>query len=228
MTDILLRLLLLTGVLAVLGLTFFILVYRPVMRRWGTSETERVRVLPGDGLLTGYAFSYTQAITIEAPREIVWAYLQQVGYQRAGWYNLDFINGLIKDYFFEGGKSANRIIPELQGLKAGDTIKIVPEMGFVVEELKEAELLLLVGYEPGAAPGTAPLINTWVFTLEETAPGRTRLLTRFKTRYPDSLGLKVMMAVINEAGGAGLQQPAMLRGLKKRAEAELYCLRSPA
>lgn len=64
------------------------------------------------------------------------------------------------------------------------------------------------------------MINTWVYTLEEVDAGTTRVLTRFKTKYPREFGMKLMMAIINEAGGARLQQPAMLKGLKKRAEAE--------
>lgn len=199
---------------------FFFAVYRPMMIKWGTTKEERAREMPGDNLLSEYAFTYIQAITIHAPKEIVWAYLKQVGYRRAGWYNLDWINGLIKDYFYEGGKSADRVIPELQRLTQGDMIYIVPDFGFQVEKLAEAEQLLLVGYEPGKNKTTAPVINTWVYTLEEVDAGTTRVLTRFKTKYPREFGMKLMMAIINEAGGAGLQQPAMLKGLKKRAEAE--------
>ena len=209
-----------SGALLLLAAAFFFIIYRPTMVKWGTTREEQKKALPGDELLNDHAFSYTQAITIKAPKEIVWAYLIQVGYQRAGWYNVDWINGMIKGYFYEGGRSANRIIPEFQTLAQGDIIKIVPEMGFVVSEIKETETLLLLGYEPGSKQDATPLISTWVFTLEEREPGAARLVTRFKTKYPDALGLKIMMAVVNEAGGAGLQQPAMLRGLKRRAEVE--------
>jgi proline iminopeptidase len=121
-----------------------VIVVRPVMHYWGTTEDEKVMALPGDDLLEDPAFTYTQAITINAPQEIVWAYLIQVGYQRAGWYNIDWINGMIKNYFYEEGQSANRIIPELQDLQVGDMIHIIPDGGFKIIELERNERLLMI------------------------------------------------------------------------------------
>jgi hypothetical protein len=109
----------------------------------GITKTERNMEMPGDGYVNNPDMVYEQAITINTPPEYVWAYLIQVGYKRAGWYNWDFINRLAADnYFYENDRSADRVIPELQNLNQGDKISIVPDISFLVEEIKENDFNL--------------------------------------------------------------------------------------
>jgi hypothetical protein len=92
------------GMLSVLGS------YRrwiqPWQHRWGASDQEVQRAMPGDDVLPDAA-STTRAITIAAPPEQVWPWLVQLGYGRGGWYSYDWIDN-------DGRPSADRIIPELQ------------------------------------------------------------------------------------------------------------------
>ena len=83
--------------LALLG-AFALAVYfaaaRPLLLRLGATRAEAAAALPGDEHVSRPRNLYTQAVTIGAPAEEVWKWLVQVGWRRAGWYNLDAINRL--------------------------------------------------------------------------------------------------------------------------------------
>jgi hypothetical protein len=108
-----------------LGTTTILVVYRllvqPWQHRWGATDEDVHRAMPGDDLIPNAA-STTRAIPVAAEPEQVWPWLVQLGYGRAGWYSYDWIDN-------DGWPSADRIIPELQTLKVGDQILMLPEMG---------------------------------------------------------------------------------------------------
>jgi hypothetical protein len=60
----------------------YALVARPSYLRWGATEEEVTRRLPGDDLAADSTVGSTRAITIEAPVEEVWPWLVQIGYGR--------------------------------------------------------------------------------------------------------------------------------------------------
>src|SRR5512140_5558 len=68
-----------------LGIAFvgYFLIYRPEQLRWGATEQEIARAMPGDELQPHPVFNATRAITIDAPPERIWPWLVQIGYQRA-------------------------------------------------------------------------------------------------------------------------------------------------
>jgi protein-S-isoprenylcysteine O-methyltransferase Ste14 len=207
------------GVLACMGLLALAVWFgigRPVALGLGATAAERRASLPGDALVDSPRSVYTQAIDIKAPPEKVWAWLVQVGYRRAGWYNVDAINRLAaKDYFIDGNASSRRIHPELQGLAVGDTIYLVPILGLRVVELEPARRLVLAG-DP--ANPRAETNVSWAYFLEPRDGGNCRLVTRFRGRYPSTPLSVFANSLVNDVGGALIQQPAMLRGLKYRAE----------
>jgi len=115
-----------TGVGVAVGLAgLLLLAYRSVGRpwhtRWGATDEEVARALPGDELLPD-ANVTTRAITIDARPEEIWPWLVQLGYGRAGWYSYDWIDN-------DGRPSASRVVPELQRLEPGDQILMAPGMG---------------------------------------------------------------------------------------------------
>lgn len=135
---------------AAIALGAIVLIYFTLVRPWilsmGASAQEQAAFMPGDGWVKEPNMKYTQALTINAPRHLVWAYLVQVGCRRGGWYNWDFFNRLAdRNYFFEGNNSARRIIPELQNLQTGDTIFLTPWLGMLVEILEKDRHLVLIG-----------------------------------------------------------------------------------
>jgi hypothetical protein len=169
--------------------------------------------MPGDGFVISPGTKYTHAITVNAPVDLVWAYLIQVGYKRAGWYNWDFINRMAaKDYFYENNKSAERIIPELQNLKEGDKLSIVPQISFDVSELKSNDHMLLTGNENGK------YVVVWSYVLKKIDDATTRLYVRWTSDLGKGFVPALMNLLVTEPGGVGIQQTRMFRGIKRRAE----------
>jgi hypothetical protein len=93
-----------------------------ISRRWGATDSETVRDLPGDELLP-QGRSTTYAISIAAPAESVWPWLVQIGRGRGGFYTYTAIKRLLGADI----DNLDRIEPSLQALKPGDRIWMTPE-----------------------------------------------------------------------------------------------------
>ena len=110
--------------LAVLGAVAFggyLRFIRPWQLRWGATDEEVARALPGDDVVKHPTLNATRGVTIQARPEQIWPWLVQMGVTpRAGWYSYDWIDNL-------GRPSAERIIPELQHVAVGDFIPMTPD-----------------------------------------------------------------------------------------------------
>lgn len=202
--------------LGAFALAVLVFLVAPLASGYGTRAGERRAALPGDELVARVRQGHTQAVEIAAPPEAVWPWLVQVGYRRAGWYNVDAINLLASpDYFLEGRSSARRIVPELQDLAIGDLVELAPGVGLSVVRLEPPRLLVLAGNpeDPEAESNAA-----WTFALSPDGKGGTRLVTRFRSAFPGGLGAELLNGFVNVVGGAVVRQPAMLAGLESRAE----------
>jgi protein-S-isoprenylcysteine O-methyltransferase Ste14 len=204
------------AILGIFAITVLMLVVAPLAIGFGATASERKGPLPGDELIGVPWGGYTQAVRIHAPAEEVWKWLVQVGYKRAGWYNIDAINRLAaKDYFIDGNSSSWRIVPELQDLEAGDRVDLVPGLGFTVATLEKPTLLVMGGdLDNPMNPNNA----AWTFVIVPTGPGSCRLVTRFRMPVPSGLGARLANGLVGTIGGAVIQQPAMFVGIRKRAE----------
>lgn len=105
-------------VLLVLSLGY--LGIRPFHLRWGATNDEVARAMPGD--LDGAR--WTRAITIEATPEQIWPWLVQWGQGRGGWYSYDWLENL----FGFDIHTADRILSEHQNPQLGDPICMAAEM----------------------------------------------------------------------------------------------------
>jgi protein-S-isoprenylcysteine O-methyltransferase Ste14 len=207
------------GVLALLGvfaIAVLMIVIAPLAAGLGATAAERKGPMPGDEIIGLPWGGYTQAVRIHAPAEEVWKWLVQVGYKRAGWYNIDAINRLAaEDYFIDGKGSSWRIVPELQGLQAGDRVDLVPGLGFTVGTLEKPSVLVMGG---DLANPMNPDNAAWTFVIVPTDPDSCRLVTRFRMPVPSSLGARLANGLVGTIGGAIIQQPAMFAGIRARAE----------
>src|SRR3954449_7137132 len=83
---------LLASVALVLGVYF--LWARPSQLRWGATDAEMQKAMPGDELDQTPLFLATRAITIDGTPQEIWPWLLQMGYGRAGFYGYDILENL--------------------------------------------------------------------------------------------------------------------------------------
>ena len=159
---------LIAAVSAVVAALLYMRRFRPWQLRWGATDAEIARSLPGDELLDAPAFNATRAITIDARPENVWSWLVQVGVKRGGWYSYDILDNL-------GRPSARAIVPSLQNLGVGDVLAISPDgkQGMHVVELEPPRSMIW------GTPGQ----TTWSWVLDPLPGGGTRLVTRIRAVY---------------------------------------------
>ena len=186
------------GVLAALLAVYF-RVIKPWHLRWGATDDEIARTMPGDELIPG-AGTATHAITIDAPPDNVWPWLVQIGYGRAGWYSYDWIDNDFKP-------SADRIIPEYQDLEVGDKILMMPTMGFEVKSIDPTNSIVSL-LEDGS--------TSWCLGLYPDGADRTRLVSRWHPKF-EPTPATVALQVLAEPGTFIMEQK-MLRTIRDRAE----------
>ncbi|NOH02820.1 MAG: hypothetical protein HND47_13090 [Chloroflexi bacterium] len=90
------------------------IVIRPFHLRWGATDAEVSRAMPGD--LVGAR--WTRAITIQATPEQIWPWLVQWGQGRGGWYSYDWLENLLGFDIH----TADQILPEYQNPQIGEPI----------------------------------------------------------------------------------------------------------
>jgi hypothetical protein len=187
--------------LAVLAVAYFVWI-RPWQLRWGATDEEVRRPMPGDGIVAKPSFDATRAVTVQAPPQSIYPWIVQMGMTRAGWYSYDLLDNL-------GRPSARALIPELQQIYAGQIIPMSPDgkQGVYVREFKENEWILW-----GDKEGD----TTWVWGMYPTADGATRLITRVRTKYR-WLGFTAIFNLLIEFGDIIMMRKCML-GIKERAE----------
>jgi hypothetical protein len=138
--------------------------------RWGATEEEMRLRLPGDELVPAPDWSYTHAISVNAPPSAVWPWLVQLGQGRGGFYSYEGLENLIGCRIH----NVTQIRPELQQLRVGDVIRMhASGFGPTVMRLDPARALVLGG--PPNAKGSQA---TWAFYLLDGPNGTTRLLER--------------------------------------------------
>jgi hypothetical protein len=193
------------------------LIIRPWHLRWGATRDEVRAELPGDDHVPQARLGYTRAVTIKAPPEVVWPWLVQIGYQRAGWYSYDRLEGLVGAAdFVDGNRSSRRIVPELQDLKTGDLIRIgdEPTPALRVAALEPHEHLVLFE-DAGTAPDDSTAI-VWSFHLKPAKGGGTRLIARQRLAFRPTLK-NLLLWHVTEFFNFIMERKMML-GLKGRAE----------
>lgn len=194
----------------------------PWLVSWGATEQERSQAMPGDELVRDANFATTRAVTIAASPDEVWPWLVQLGQGRGGFYSYDLLENLVGLDI----NSTMRIEPELQQLSIGDVIAVEPEgSGFQVQEMKPNEMLLLTLDGSGKGPVAdhfrqVNAASSWVFTLTPLENNRTRLVVRWRARYPT----KGSQDPTSTAVGVALEpiefvmERKMLQGIRERAE----------
>jgi hypothetical protein len=177
---------------------------RPWHLRWGATDEEVRGRMPGDELVPKASFNGTRAITVHAPPDMVWPWIVQMGYRRAGFYTYALVDNA-------GYESADRILEEYQPTRLGDWLpmakKVNETTAFKVRAFELNESLLWEKPD-----------STWAWKLTPLAGGRTRLLCRLKVRYAwESPGSAILTLILLEFGDFPMMR-RVLEGIKARAE----------
>jgi hypothetical protein len=75
---------------------FYLAIFRPWQLRWGATDEEGKRAMPGDDIVSTPSFNATRAVTINAPAENIYPWIVQMGINRAGWYSYDLLDNLAR------------------------------------------------------------------------------------------------------------------------------------
>ena len=192
-------------------------------RYWGATDAEIQRTLPGDDLVPDPKGEYIHAITIQAPAADIWPWLVQIGQSRGGFYSYELLENIIGCKM----KNADEIIPEYQHLEVGDSIPMHPTMGspYKVSSIEPGRALVLQIREDTQTGKTFQLSDTmpdkymnqsWLFFLDESDDGTTRLISRSRNDWNQSLGNTLFFGIF---GTFTLEMDRkMLLGIKERAE----------
>jgi hypothetical protein len=212
--------------------------------RWGATDEEVHKPLPGDEVVPHPMLETTHAVTIDASVEEIWPWLVQMGHYRAGFYadpswwdkySDRYLRSLSRKeaeesgYGFREVPSDERIIPEFQNLKEGDTILDGPPGSafFTVRLMQPNRALVL--YSDSHLRFLVPRSIrenprygicgefTWAFVLEERGERNTRLIVRTRANQGPRLYRAITMPFIL-VGGEFFTTRKMLLGIKRRVE----------
>jgi proline iminopeptidase len=167
---------------------------RPRLWRWGATFAEAYGPYPGAELVPDGQRAATMAVTIDAPPDLVWPWLVQMGGDRGGWYSWDRLDN--------GGRpSATKVHPEWQDLAVGDSVKYWrsggPVDAWTVAALEPNRFLALRGLsdlrgrllDPEQPRPSAYVEGIWAFRLTKLPVDRTRLvISGYQAMRPRWLG----------------------------------------
>jgi hypothetical protein len=204
----------------------YLAVVRPYINRWGATDEEVVKDLPGDELSNAFGDRRisTRAITIDATPDEIWPWLVQMGSSRAGFYTHEWLERLL-GITYADGHSADHLHPEFQVLQVGDLVPYSRFNKVVVTALDRPRCLIA---------------GEWLVLEPLDGGTRTRLIARTRGSWLEyALGLvPVLGLVLGPVGGLIDRGPGellhhymetgMLKGIKARAESARSATQSSA
>jgi hypothetical protein len=155
------------GLLLYVGTAAFLY---PWHRTWGSTSDELRMSLPGDPAVRDVGLEVQHAVTIDAPAVDVWAWLVQLGQDRAGFYSYDWLERA----FGANIRNVKEIRSEWQARDVGDFVPATQrdylggafgsDLGWTVKAMQ---------------PQRALVLENWgAFVLMPTADGNTRFIIR--------------------------------------------------
>ena len=186
--------------LAILGAVLpwaYALVVRPWHLRWGATDEEVGKPLPGDELVPNPAIESTRAITVNASVEEVWPWLAQIGQDRGGFYSYEWLENLAGCRM----RNADRIHPEWQHREVGERVFLHPAFGLKVASFEPGRAIVLEGWGP--------------FVVEPIDEKSTRVIIR--SRVPRRLDVLLYYLLTFEIPHFVMER-RMLLGIKECAE----------
>jgi hypothetical protein len=213
---------------------------RRVARRTGVSDAEVAASLPGDEVIAHPMLVWDRGVTIDRPPEVIWPWLAQMGYGRAGYYTPEAFDRWADRWLWHDPNrvpSPWRVDHALRPVAAGDVIADGPGFAAYYRVLAAEpgrHLVLWSLRHPGRGKPVDPhdeaalrrrerelrvggvwFDYSWAFVLRPLGEDRTRLLVRCRAdlapRAAWPLGAALGLVDAYETMG-------MLHAIKARAE----------
>ena len=181
--------------------------------RWGATRAEVNMTLPGDRFVPKPRWTYTHAVTVDAPPAEVWRWVVQMGYGRGGLYSYQGLENMIGSDMH----NADRIVPEWQHVEIGDEFRIDARVPPLPVALVDPEHALVMHGEPD---NTGTPNHCWGFYLLPLDDGRTRLISRARTYYTLTTPNKLAWGPLLMEPIGFVMERKMLLGIKARAESK--------
>jgi hypothetical protein len=190
--------------------------------RWGATTGECRQVWPGDELSPNATEVSTRAVTIRAPADAVWAWLVQIGQDRAGFYSYTWLENLFRCDM----PRVDRLMPEWQQRTLGDIVwlarrdryrgearqKVVRiDRGRVLSLASPADWGRLIRRETSRD-------GTWTFILLSVDHETSRLIVRSRGPEAPTLLGRLFWVFVFEPAHFIMERKMMLR-IKALAEA---------
>lgn len=152
-------------VILIVELIFYAVVIKPEIKEWGASSDELVMNMAGDS--DDKEIVSTRAIDINAPKDLVWKWLMQLGADRGGFYSYYFIEEAL-GYKTQYPELAT---PDFETFKKGDLVR-----GSIDEEISIIPYnFAVLSIEP---ENTFVLDNWGTFLVTAKDDETTRLVVR--------------------------------------------------
>jgi hypothetical protein len=211
------RLLILVAALVTIVATFLLFV-RPWYLRWGATDEEMLRQLPGDEIVGSAAGQETRAITIDAPADQVWPWIAQLGIDRGGFYSYDLLENIVGCEM----PTVDSIRPDKLAWSPGDRLWMYPP-----DKADGIGYATLRGIVPGRALAFATRRfgttaeqaedGSWSFVVEPVDESTSRILVRGRGAAGRSLlGTAFDQSIFEPAHF--VMERRMLIGIKDLAE----------
>jgi hypothetical protein len=210
------------AVALIAGASMFYIVTTMPWMNWDNTDEDRSETMPGDDLSWKPNWSYTQAITINAPADRIFPWIDQIGQDRGGFYSYELLENIACCNI----RNADRVHPEWQYKGDGSEFmtmspkapklpvaKVIPGIALIVH----AGTFDKYGVRPKKM--AKDYYNmTWVFYLKKLDWNRTRLMVRTRSVYYPSSENETRFGPELTGFMNFFMGDAMLRGIKERVE----------
>lgn len=173
---------------------------QPVYMNWGATSAEITMSLPEDELRSSNRIISTRAITIQAPKKIVWPWIAQTGQNRGGFNSYDWLENL----FGAQMKNADRIHSEWQAQMSGDTVYLGRNEPYILISLIK--------------PSDYYSLSGWLFYLYPVDSANTRLIIRYPSMEVKQSKLMTIYYYSLFEPLHFIMETGMMMGIKQRAE----------
>jgi len=199
---------------AIMTLAWLTPFLRPARSHWGLSAEDASIPRPGDELISEPRWSWTHAVTLEAPSEQVWPWVAQIGADRAGFYSYQWLENVVGCNLH----NAEAIHPHMAHT-TGDQLVLhpkLPPLDVVAVDPGRSLIAFAKPDQRARAEGRPWAAASWAFLVESLGSGRCRVVSRFRSDCSDDLATRLQQGPSQLEPVGFAMDRRMLLGIRER------------